>query len=62
MNAGRFVSQCPGSSSVNVSVGAICGGGGGVSTNISNGKLTSSESTVSAGGYVEGSFEIVKEY
>lgn len=62
LNAGRYVSQCPGSDSVNVSVGAICGGGGSVSTNIQNGKLTSSESTVTAGGYVEGSFEIVKEY
>ena len=62
MNAGRFISQCPGSDSVNISVGAICGGGGGVNASISNGKLTSSESTVSAGGYVEGSFEIVREY
>jgi hypothetical protein len=62
LNAGRAVTQCPGSDSVTVSVGAICGGGGGVNTTIQNGKLTSSESTVSAGGYVEGSFEIVKEY
>jgi hypothetical protein len=62
LNAGRAVSQCPGSDSVNVSVGAICGGGGGVNASISDGKLTSSESTVSAGGYVEGSFEIVREY
>jgi hypothetical protein len=62
LNAGRAISQCPETETVSVSVGAICGGGGGVNASIQGGKLTSSESTVNAGGYVEGSFEIVKEF
>lgn len=62
-NLGRAITKCPGTEpNVNVSIGAVCGGGSLVNIGITNGKVASSESSVSAGGYVEGSFQIVKNY
>jgi hypothetical protein len=61
-NLGRAITQCPESAgTVSVSVGAVCGGSL-ASVSIPNGKIASSESSVSAGGFVEGSYQIVKNY
>lgn len=63
LNIGRAISACPtNESSISVNIGAICGGSASTTATITNGKLISSESSVSANGYVEGSFEVVKEY
>lgn len=61
-NAGRAITKCPQSESVNVDIGAICGGGSLFSLSIENAKIQSSESSVSAGGFVEGSYELIKTY
>jgi hypothetical protein len=62
LNAGKAIAACPGEESVNVNLSALCGGGGGSSFGISQGKLVRSETSVSAGGFVEGSYEIIREY
>jgi hypothetical protein len=61
-NAGRAIQRCPSDETVNVSIGAVCGGSSLVNLTIPNAKLTSSESTVSAGGFVEGSYQLIKSY
>jgi hypothetical protein len=62
-NLGKAITKCPeDAGAVNVSIGAVCGGGNLVNIGITNGKIASSESSVSAGGYVEGSYQIVKNY
>jgi hypothetical protein len=62
-NLGRAITKCPENEpNVNVNIGAICGGGNLVNIQIQNGKVASSESSVAAGGYVEGSYQIIKNY
>lgn len=62
-NLGKAITQCPeNAGTVNVSIGAVCGGGNLVNISIVSGKIGSSESSVSAGGFVEGSYQIVKNY
>lgn len=62
-NLGKAVTKCPeDTNTVNVSIGAVCGGGNLVNIGIQNGKIASSESSVTAGGYVEGSYQIIKNY
>jgi hypothetical protein len=61
-NIGKAIEACPGEDSVNISIGAICAGGGLANFSIQNAKVQSSESSVSAGGFVEGSYELIKTY
>lgn len=62
-NLGKAITKCPeDAGAVNVSIGAVCGGGNLVNIGIQNGKVASSESSVTAGGYVEGSYQIIKNY
>lgn len=67
-NLGKAITQCPtDAGTVNVNVGAVCGGSSSftsplTSVSIPGGKIVSSESSVSAGGFVEGSFQIVRNY
>jgi hypothetical protein len=61
-NAGRAITKCPGSDNVNINIGAICTNTSLFSLSITNAKVQSSESSVNAGGYVEGSYELIKTY
>jgi hypothetical protein len=62
-NLGKAITQCPeDAGTVNVSIGAVCGGGNLVDISIAGGKIATSESSVSAGGFVEGSYQIIKNY
>jgi hypothetical protein len=61
-NAGKAITKCPGSDNVNISINAICTNSSVFSLSITNAKVQSSESSVSAGGYVEGSYELIKTY
>ena len=62
-NLGKAITQCPEDpGTVNVSIGAVCGGSNLVDISIVGGKIATSESSVSAGGFVEGSYQIVKNY
>jgi hypothetical protein len=61
-NAGKAITKCPGSDNVNINIGAICTNTSLFSLSITNAKVQSSESSVSAGGYVEGSYELIKTY
>jgi hypothetical protein len=61
-NLGSAVTNCGGdANTVNASVGANCGGSV-MTIGITNGKILNSETSVSAGGFVEGSYTIVKNY
>jgi hypothetical protein len=61
-NAGKAITKCPDSDDVNINIGAVCGGGSLFNLSIVNAKVQSSESSVNAGGYVEGSYELIKTY
>lgn len=61
-NLGSAVTNCGGNNeTVNASVGANCGGQI-LSIGIAGGKISNSETSVSAGGFVEGSYSIIKNY
>lgn len=61
-NAGKAITKCPESDDVNISINAICTNNSVFNLSITNAKVQSSESSVSAGGYVEGSYELLKTY
>jgi hypothetical protein len=62
-NIGKAVTKCPGpDNTVNINIGAVCGGGSLFTLSVVSAKVQSSESSVSAGGYVEGSYELIKTY
>lgn len=63
LNIGRAIQKCPDSEGiVNINIGAICNANPLVSISITGAKVQSSESTVTAGGFVEGSYELIKNY
>jgi hypothetical protein len=61
-NIGRLITQCPIKETVSFSIGAICVGGSLATVSIQDGKLQSSESSVQAGGLVEGNYVITKNF
>jgi len=61
-NIGRLITQCPIKQTVSFSIGAICVGGSLATVSIQDGKLQSSESSVQAGGLVEGNYVITKNF
>ena len=61
-NIGRSITQCPIKENVSFSIGAICVGGNLTTVSITDGKLQSSESSVQAGGLVEGNYVITKNF
>jgi hypothetical protein len=62
MNIGKAIQACPEQDSITINIGAICAGGNLSTLSIQNAKVQSSESSVSAGGFVEGSYELIKTY
>lgn len=61
-NIGKNVTQCPVKENVSFNIGAICVGGNLATVSITDGKLQSSESSVQAGGLVEGNYVITKNF
>jgi hypothetical protein len=63
LNLGKAIKTCPDVEGiVNINIGAICEPSSLVNIMITGAKIQSSESTISAGGFVEGSYELVKNY
>jgi hypothetical protein len=60
-NLGSIVSRCLGENSVNVNIGALCGNSL-FNIQMTNALIINSESSVEAGGFVEGSYELIKLY
>jgi hypothetical protein len=60
-NIGSTVVQCPTPTTATANIGALCGSNL-FSITMSDAKIQSSESSVDAGGFVEGNFVLVKNY
>jgi|688.fasta_scaffold04618_3 hypothetical protein len=60
-NLGSTVVQCQTSATATVNIGALCGSNL-FSITMSNAKIQNSESSVDAGGFVQGSYTLIKNY
>jgi hypothetical protein len=60
-NIGSVVTYCQQPQTASVSIGAICQGGI-LNITVSDGRIENSQTSVQAGGFVEGSYTLIKDY